>query len=73
MIEPEIAFGDLEDCMEVVECYIKFLVKYCLDNLADDIEFFANRQGGQKDLKEYLIRLKKKLLLYFCLKLMIPD
>ena len=46
MIEPEIAFGDLEDCMEVVECYIKFLVKYCMDNLADDIEYFQNRQGG---------------------------
>jgi len=33
MIEPEIAFGDLEDCMEVTESYIKFLIKYCLDNL----------------------------------------
>ena len=40
MIEPEIAFGDLEDVMELTESYIKFLVKYCLDNLADDIVFF---------------------------------
>ncbi len=43
MIEPEIAFGDLEDCMEVAESYIKFLVKYCLDNLADDIKYFETR------------------------------
>lgn len=46
MIEPEIAFGDLEDCMEVAESYIKFLIKYCLENLADDIKYFAERKGG---------------------------
>lgn len=46
MIEPEIAFGDLEDDMELAESYIKFLIKYCLDNLKDDIEFFENRKGG---------------------------
>ena len=46
MIEPEIAFGDLEDCMEVAESYIKFLIKYCLDNLTDDIEYFESRKGG---------------------------
>ena len=44
MIEPEIAFGELEDCMEVAESYIKFLIKYCLDNLQDDIEYFSNRK-----------------------------
>ena len=46
MIEPEIAFGDLEDCMEVCESYIKFLVKYCIDNLADDIKYFETRKEG---------------------------
>ena len=46
MIEPEIAFGDLEDVMEVAESYIKFLIKYCLDNLEDDIDFFSTMHGG---------------------------
>ena len=45
MIEPEIAFGDLEECMQVAESYIKFLIKYCLDNLKDDIEHFSGRKG----------------------------
>lgn len=40
MIEPEIAFGELEDVMEVAESYIKFLIRYCLKNLKDDVEYF---------------------------------
>lgn len=56
MIEPEIAFGELEDCMEVAESYIKFLIKYCVDNLQDDIEYFSNRKGKEGH-KEYLLGL----------------
>jgi len=59
MIEPEIAFADLADLMEVAESYIKFLVKYCLDNLKDDIDFFSMRKG-KEHLKTYLENLISK-------------
>ena len=39
MIEPEMAFYDLEDNMELAEDFIKYLVRYALDNCMDDLEF----------------------------------
>ena len=43
MIEPELAFADLEDVMECAEAYLKHCVKWALDNHMDDLEFF-NKQ-----------------------------
>lgn len=40
MIEPEIAFADLEDDMDLAESYLKFLVEYALTECRDDLEFF---------------------------------
>ena len=42
MIEPEIAFADLKDIMENAEKMIKFVIKYVLDNCAEDMKFFNN-------------------------------
>jgi asparaginyl-tRNA synthetase len=39
MIEPEMAFHDLEDNMDLAEDFLKFLVKYALENCKDDLEF----------------------------------
>ncbi len=39
MIEPEMAFYDINDNMELAEDFIKFLVKYALENCADDLQF----------------------------------
>ncbi len=39
MIEPEIAFADLDELTAVEEEFIKFCVKWALDNCADDLEF----------------------------------
>ena len=39
MIEPEMAFYDIEDNMLLAEDFIKFLVRYALDNCMDDIRF----------------------------------
>jgi len=39
MIEPEIAFYDIKDNMDLAEEFIKYLVKYALDNCADDLKF----------------------------------
>lgn len=39
MIEPEMAFYDLEDNMNTAEDFVKYLVRYALDNCIDDLEF----------------------------------
>ena len=39
MIEPEMAFYEIEDNMALAEDFIKYLVKYALDNCADDLKF----------------------------------
>lgn len=40
MIEPEIAFADLEDDMELAEAMIKYVINYVLENCSQEIEFF---------------------------------
>ena len=39
MIEPEMAFYEIEDNMELAEDFIKYLVRYALENCMDDIRF----------------------------------
>ncbi len=39
MIEPEIAFYDINDNMDLAEDFIKFCVKYALEHCKDDLEF----------------------------------
>ena len=41
MIEPEMAFCDLNQDIEVAESFIKYLVQYALDNCREDIDLFA--------------------------------
>eukprot|EP00831_Metopus_contortus_P003978 TRINITY_DN11467_c0_g2_i2.p1 TRINITY_DN11467_c0_g2~~TRINITY_DN11467_c0_g2_i2.p1 ORF type:complete len:483 (-),score=105.42 TRINITY_DN11467_c0_g2_i2:291-1739(-) len=41
MIEPEIAFADLQDDMDLGEEMIKYLVKHMLDNCSEDLALFA--------------------------------
>ena len=40
MIEPEIAFADINDLMDIEEDFLKYIVKYVLDTCPDEIEFF---------------------------------
>ena len=39
MIEPEVAFNDIKDNMDLAEDFIKYLVQYALDNNMDDLQF----------------------------------
>lgn len=39
MIEPEVAFNDINDNMDLAEEFIKYCVKWALDNCADDVAF----------------------------------
>ncbi len=43
MIEPEIAFANIVDDMDLAEDFIKYLIHYCLENYSDDLEFLDQR------------------------------
>lgn len=40
MIEPEMAFADIKDNMDCAEAYLKYVLKYVLDNCSEDMQFF---------------------------------
>jgi len=42
MIEPEMAFYDLTDNMDLAEDFVKYLIRYALDNCREDLEFLNN-------------------------------
>ena len=39
MIEPEMAFYELDDNMDLAEDFLKYLIRYALDNCREDLEF----------------------------------
>ncbi|MDX1936458.1 MAG: asparagine--tRNA ligase [Flavihumibacter sp.] len=43
MIEPEMAFYDLEDNMQLAEEFIRYIIKHAMDNNREDLEFLAQR------------------------------
>lgn len=51
MIEPEIAFADINDDMDLAEDMLKYVVKYALDNCRDDLEFLQQRQANEEKQK----------------------
>lgn len=51
MIEPEMAFYDLKDNMELAETFLKYLCKYALDNCSDDLEFLNKRAQEEEAAK----------------------
>ena len=55
MIEPEMAFTDLEGDMDTMEDMLKYVVKYVLDNASTEIDFFDN--FVEKGLKNKLTTL----------------
>jgi len=42
MIEPEMAFYDIKDNMDLAEDFVKYLIRYAVDNCRDDLEFLNN-------------------------------
>jgi len=51
MIEPEMAFYDLKDNMDLAEEFLKYCIKYALDNCTDDLQFLANRLKQEEKSK----------------------
>ena len=48
MIEPEMAFYDLTDNMDLAEEFLKYLINYALDNCMDDLTFLSQRQQQEE-------------------------
>jgi asparaginyl-tRNA synthetase len=51
MIEPEMAFYDINDNMQLATDLLQYLVKYALDNCADDLEFL-NKRALEEDAQK---------------------
>ena len=62
MIEPEMAFYELDDNMELAEKFIKYVVKYALDNCKDDLEFLNKRLLDEEKTKPQAERSEMSLL-----------
>lgn len=57
MIEPEMAFYDIHDNMNLAEDFTKYLIKYVLDNYPNDLAFLDKRiQDAEKQMKAELRR-----------------
>ncbi|MGO4294166.1 asparagine--tRNA ligase [Chitinophaga sp. RAB17] len=56
MIEPEMAFYELEDNMDLAEAFIKSVIGYVLDNNRDDLDFLASRLVEEDKQKPQLER-----------------
>ena len=51
MVEPEMAFYDLEDNMNLAEEFIKYIINYALQNNADDLAFLETRLAEEEKAK----------------------
>jgi asparaginyl-tRNA synthetase len=48
MIEPEMAFCDLEDNMNLAEEFIKYIIRYAMENNREDLDFLAQRLADEE-------------------------
>ena len=62
MIEPEVAFCDLDGNMDLAENFIKYVLKYILKHCKEDLEFLAERQENEDKLKPKAERSEMNLL-----------
>jgi asparaginyl-tRNA synthetase len=69
MIEPEVAFADLEDNMQLAEDMLKYVIDYALKNCKDELEFLNGRLLEEEKSKPQIERSELSLLdkLNFCL------
>ena len=51
MIEPEVAFNDLEDNMNLAEDFIKYIIRFAMENNREDLEFLAQRLAEEERSK----------------------
>ncbi len=69
MIEPEVAFNDLDDNMDLAEDFIKYIIHFALEHCEDDLVFLENRlleeekSKPQNERSEMSLREKLKFVL----------
>lgn len=51
MIEPEVAFNDLDDNMDLAEDFIKYVIQYVMSNCKDDLNFLDDRYAKSQSEK----------------------
>ncbi len=51
MIEPEVAFADIQSNMNLAEDFLRFLCAYALEHCNDDLEFLEERERNEDKLK----------------------
>jgi asparaginyl-tRNA synthetase len=51
MIEPEVAFNDIHDNMDLAEEMLKYICQYILENFADDVKFLNDREVQEQATK----------------------
>ena len=51
MIEPEMAFYDIHDNMDLAEELLKYVIRYALDHCTEEVEFLKNRLQEEEKLK----------------------
>ncbi|TBX70691.1 asparagine--tRNA ligase [Flavobacterium silvisoli] len=62
MIEPEVAFNDLTDNMDLAEDFIKFVIQYAVERCADDLKFLEGRLLDEEKQKPQAERSEMTLL-----------
>jgi asparaginyl-tRNA synthetase len=62
MIEPEVAFNDLNDNMDLAEDFIKYVVRYTMEKCGDDLKFLENRLLDEEKQKPQAERSEMGLL-----------
>lgn len=65
MVEPEVAFYDLDDTMDLAEDFIKYILTYALEQCDDDLEFLENRllqeDKNKPEAERSTMKLREKL------------
>jgi asparaginyl-tRNA synthetase len=69
MIEPEVAFADIEDNMQLAEDMMKYIISYAIDNCKDELAFLNDRLLEEEKQKPQQERSELSLIekLNFCL------
>lgn len=62
MIEPEVAFNDLKDNIDLAESFIKYIIQYALTHCEEDLKFLADRQAQEDKQKPQADRQEMSLI-----------
>ncbi|MDY3339498.1 asparagine--tRNA ligase [Riemerella anatipestifer] len=62
MVEPEVAFNNLEDNIDLAESFLKYVIQYVLDHCKDDLELLDKRFAEEQKQKPEKDRAKEGLI-----------